>query len=242
MSEELLELSANDYLALFKERNALPKGHALKISPSLLNSWKYLQNVSPARHAQAYKEFENTINRIPFPGNVWTERGTEFERLAVEEKVPALASIIELIKDCEYQEHLEGEILVDNIPVYLHGYTDASDNVNQVIYDLKRKNKSSREEFRISSQTDIYLLLKPEAKQMEYLVAISTSVLPIPYDLTFARYVFKREEMGDIAERVRRDIRGLFAFLRANNLFDIYIKNFAVDADRNSVNESVKLD
>lgn len=217
-------------MPLLKIRKDKPR-YALKISASLLNSWKYLETVNPFYYNKSYKEFVNTIFRIPFGDTVWTLRGKEFEEVVIEGKVPMVESFTNRIKGSTFQEHVEGTIEVDEHIVYLHGYTDASDDNNNIVYDIKRKNDSSYEEFYNSYQTYLYLYLKPSAKEMTYLVGQSKDTNVLPENLVLKEYTYKREDMGDIDKKLKDDIRSFFSWLKKEGLFKAYVNNYTVDLE-----------
>lgn len=224
------------YLKKAQEENKLPDGHRLKISPSLLTSFRYLLDVSEEYLDGSFEDFKGAIRREERKDTVWTLRGKKFEELVMEGKIEEWNKYV-LGEKIEDQKHLEIELEVDGVPIYLHGYTDVYDAENKRIIDVKRKNRVKDKEFLLSAQTHCYLLMSDEIETMEYLIAINTSTTPIPHKRTGERNlelkheVYQRKDLGDIKKNVIDEIRNFITFLKRYDLYEDYVKAYSINEE-----------
>lgn len=187
-----------------------------KVTATLLNSWGYIWQVDDDKYQDAYNSFLKTLQRIKEPPNFFMLRGLEFEKDCYNGLVPDISKVI---RDGAYQVYLEKPLSVDGLNVRLVGVLDALKE--GVIYDIKRVNQYDLQKYYGSYQHHIYFELVEDADRFVYLVAAGTN----NSYLNFYQEEYAKEEKIDVAGAISQ----FYQFLRDNNLWEIYEKNWQIN-------------
>lgn len=186
-----------------------------KVTATLLNSWGYIWQVDDDKYQDAYDSFLKTLQRIKEPPNFFMLRGLEFEKDCYNGLVPDISKVI---RDGAYQVYVEKPLSVDGLSVRLVGVLDALKE--GTIYDIKRVNQYDLQKYYGSYQHHIYFELVEDADKFVYLVAAGTS----NEYLSFYREEYTKEEKIDVTGAISQ----FYQFLRENNLWEIYEKNWQI--------------
>lgn len=186
-----------------------------KVTATLLNSWNYIYEVDDDKYKEAYESFLKTLQRIKEPPNFFMLRGLEFEKDCYNGVV---ADISKVIRNGAFQVYLEKDIKVEDINVRLVGVLDVLKE--GVIYDIKRVNQYDLQKYYGSYQHHLYFELVEDAYKFVYLVAAGTS----DEHLTFYQEEYASHEKMDVVKAISQ----FYRFLRDNNLWEIYTKNWEI--------------
>lgn len=190
---------------------------SFKVTATLLNSWNYIYQVEDDKYQDAYDSFLKTLQRIKEPPNFFMLRGLEFEKDCYNGLVPDISRVI---RDGAYQVYVEKQISLDPYNVTLVGVLDVLKE--GVIYDIKRVNQYDLQKYYTSYQHHIYFELVGEAQKFVYLIAAGTSD-NLDY-LTFYQEEYTKQEKIDVVKAISQ----FYQFLRDNNLWEIYTKNWEI--------------
>ena len=186
-----------------------------KVTATLLNSWGYIWQVEDDKYPDAFNSFLKTLQRIKEPPNFFMQRGLDFEKDCYNGVVPDISKVI---RDGAFQVYVEKPIVVDQLNVTLVGVLDALKE--GVIYDIKRVNQYDLQKYLSSYQHHIYFELVGDADKFVYLVAAGTNN---DY-LTFYQEEYTHQDKIDVTKAISQ----FYQFLRDNNLWEIYEKNWEI--------------
>ncbi len=160
------------------------------ITKTLLDSWNYALSARGDTQDEAYKEFLDTLHRVPIAQKESMMNGIAFEtevykQARGEVRTPhpkweeGICKVAEIVKGAPTQIRLKMPIRVAGEDILLYGVLDAMKA--GTIYDVKFSNKSfgSAElagKYLDSSQHPIYLKIAPEAFAFEYIVSDGVDV------------------------------------------------------------------
>lgn len=160
------------------------------ITKTLLDSWNYALSARGDTQEEAYKEFLDTLHRIPCEQTDSMRNGIEFEnevymqargetRAAHPKWEEGICKVADIVKGAPTQIRLKMPIRAAGEDILLYGVLDSMKA--GVIYDVKFSNKSfgSAElagKYLDSAQHPIYLRLVPEAFAFEYIVSDGVDV------------------------------------------------------------------
>ena len=222
-----------------KDIASLPKKEKrIRITATLLNSWQYIWDCKnyvyegendeicyeeKLKEAQekAKQDFINMLNRIPTPDNEFMKKGREFEDKVCSGNDSVFSPIVE---NGIFQLKITKNIDIDGVPVILYGVLDVLKKGK--IYDIKRVQKYKYPKYKTSHQHTLYLFLVPEAIDFEYLICDDKVESPIIEKRKEAYHHehYIRENCEDIISVLRNFIN----YLKANDLFEIWINKWAM--------------
>lgn len=200
-----------------------------RLTPTLLNSWSNIFNCEDyvqdkedddisyedkvaKKMQEAKQEFINMLNRIPIPDNEYMKRGREFEKEVCEGRDEEFSPIVE---KGAFQVTLTKKIEVNNIPILLYGVLDVL-KAGRII-DIKRVKQFRYPKYKKSHQHAIYLELVPEAIDFTYIVRSDNG-----------KSDFENYNRNNI-ENIYNVISDFLSYLIANDLFEIYKTNYAME-------------
>ncbi len=197
-----------------------PKSERLRITQSLLSEWQW-----SFKKEDGWDQFLAALNRVPKQATKQMLDGTRFENClnhvldgeTIEENHEWYRPIRQLAKyldGAQQQVVLFREIEVDGQPMLLHGVLDFLKA--GVIYDTKFSKNYHLNKYLNSPQHPMYLALVPEARRFEYLSCDG-------------RWVYRECYPREIVDPIEPTIRQFLAFLKNNNLFEIYKNNWRVN-------------
>lgn len=135
-----------------------------KISASLINSYYYyLENKNKLGQYESFLE----ILSGKFTGNFWTERGNQYEAEVFEGKH---GKVSELVKPLAKQIWGNTLFKFPEFNIRLAGKVDVIDQTNNIIYDIKRVDKFSKDKYASSVQHLLYFYLFPKVTDFYYIV------------------------------------------------------------------------
>lgn len=192
-----------------------------KITASLFGSWNWLLNSTDEWREKNYNDFVNTLHGIRAERTPAMQRGIDFEALAMDGGVPEIS---QKIKGGAFQVYAEKIIVVDGIKYKLLGFMDALKA--GVISDTKRNNRYEYGNYMDSMQHWCYFVLAPKAYRFDYLIGSGYS--KAPYDATVTLHEESYYNDGLAEERVKEATRQLVSWLKAQNLYEVYKKNYEI--------------
>jgi hypothetical protein len=167
------------------------------------------------------EEFINLLKRIPTPDNEYMRKGREFENIVCTGGDPEFSPIV---NNGAFQVTVQREVDIDGVPLTLYGVLDVLKAGR--IMDIKRVVRYSCGKYKNSHQHSMYLYLVPEALDFTYLICddnIESDNLEKRYSAYhYENYV--RENSEDILQVISQ----FLSWLKANNLFDIYIQKWVM--------------
>lgn len=193
----------------------------LKVSASLLNSWKYLWECPESFQEKVYEGFVNSLKRIKTPPTEAMQRGIDFEKLCDNGDVPIISGII---KGGQFQYYAEKIYKIDNQEFKLVGYLDCLKEGE--IFDIKRNTRYEYGKYRTSYQHWCYFALVPEAFKFTYLIGSGYS--KNPYDESVEIHQESYENNGTADYKVISAVKQFVAWLKTMDLYDLYVKNFEI--------------
>lgn len=193
----------------------------LLITPSLLNSWKYiwespkavresesdevsLEDKMEAAGGRAMEEFLKALARERTPATEAQMRGIEYERETYLGRTPASP----YVEGGEWQVVGMRRKEILGIPFLLYGRLDCLKC--GIVYDIKRVGRYSAQKYLRSSQHKAYLDLFPSAYAFEYLADDGRRL---------HRERYYRDELGG---GIDEDIAHFAKWLEAKGLFEEY--------------------
>lgn len=160
------------------------------ITKTLVDSWYYAMSARGDAQEDAYKEFLDTLHRMPIEQTESMQNGIDFEtevykqakgvaRSAHPKWEEGICKVAKLLTGAPTQIRLKTPIKAAGEEILLYGILDALKA--GVILDVKFSNKSFGGidlpgKYLESSQHPIYLRLAPEAFAFEYIVSDGTDV------------------------------------------------------------------
>lgn len=194
----------------------------LRISASLLNSWAYLWEADEKWKDKVFEEFKQRLHGVRLPKTEAMQRGIDFEELAINGGVPIIS---QEIQGGVYQVYAQRYINVDGVDYKLLGYLDVLKS--GVIMDTKRNNQYEYGKYQTSYQHPMYFVLIPEAYEFRYLVGAGFSKAPYDPSVTIHREIYKND--GKSLETIIEAIRQFVSWLKANDLYEVYVENYKVE-------------
>lgn len=192
----------------------------LRITTSLLNSWRYiwlsadnvrefdsdtesLEDKIDKTQKRAYDSFIAYLKREPFETTEAMQKGIDFE----EDCYNGLTPFSEIIEKGIFQAKGQKLININGVEFQMFGILDVLKG--GIIYDIKRTSQYKVQKYQKSYQHAFYFYLFPNAKQFTYLV----------YDgKSYHQETYFREDCVDIKEV----IWDFYCYLKDNNLLEIY--------------------
>lgn len=199
----------------------------LLITPSLLNSWLYidlcrasvkeaetdticLEDKQDQASQKAFEAFKATLQRIKTPPTPAMQRGIEFEDLCCKGNQPQISPIIE---GGAFQIVGTREETIQGIDFLLYGRLDVLKN--GIIYDIKRVSQYKTQKYAHSAQHGFYMDLFENATQFTYLAYDN-------YDKLHKETYYRDQYKPTTAL-----ISEFIGFLKQNNLWDTYVELWA---------------
>lgn len=187
------------------------------ITPTLLNSWKYLLESDYS----SLEEFIKTLKKEPIEDTSRFEKGNQFEEYMV-------ANYPETLNGC-FQVKLYKEIVVDGIKYLLYGKADCIKA--GIITDYKHTSVYDVGKFYGSYQTAIYMELCLEAYKMQYVICNNFNKDKMTNNWQEDKEqlnLFKEEyQRNELKIDLNQEIRMFMSWLKAMNLLEIYQENWA---------------
>lgn len=227
---------------MIKKRNVisqLPKKETrLKITASLLNSWQRifdtkddvfenenddisLEDKIVLEMEKRKLEFINVLKRVKTPPTEHMLKGIEFENRVVQGLEPVFSPIV---AGAAYQVTLTRDAIVDNIPIRVVGVIDFLKA--GIIIDTKRVIRYKYPKYKTSHQHPAYFFLLPQCRIFDYLICDDNveSKDEAKRLKAYHKERYERENCEDILKVISQ----FFSWLKANDLFDLYIQNWAI--------------
>ena len=179
------------------------------ITASLLNSWLYLYKANENYIAKSYDDFIKTLNREPIEETPAIIKGREFEDKAYSGEIDYM---LPYVNNAEIQVKAKRNFTVDNNDYLIYGICDLLKG--GVIYDIKRVRQYERSKYNWSAQHIVYFYLFKGAYEFIYLAVDDNE------------HLYKEEYYSDqfnIKDFLSQIIRDFINFLKANNLYEIYL-------------------
>jgi len=173
------------------------------ITPTLLNSWKY------AIEKGSLEDFIATLNKEPMEVSEAIQRGFDFEEFMQEN--------YESTKGGSFQLKCSKEIG----QFVLYGRVDCLKA--GVITDYKYTGNYDVGKYYSNYQTPIYLELIPEAYKIQYIISNNFKKGMPMEDINLFCESYKRD---DIKIDILQEINQFVNWLKINNLFEIFDKNW----------------
>lgn len=217
----------------------LPKRETrLKITTTLLNSWQRIFDAKDDVHEgdndeisleeklflemeKRKQDFLNVLNRVKTPPTEHMLKGIEFENGVYNGIDPVFSPIVE---GGACQVSLHRDVMIDSLPVRVVGVLDSLKA--SIIYDVKRVISYKYPKYKTSHQHATYFFLVPQAPIFKYLVA-DNNVEHKDIEKRQKGYhieTYRRENCEDILKVISQ----FFSWLKANDLFDIYIQKWSI--------------
>lgn len=200
------------------------------MTQSLLGSWIYCINAEDDYAESAFDSFISTLRREDKEPTKAMQDGIMFEdminRMVAGEPLAGdynekwLGAAGYFARKCaggQPQVPVTGRLTVDGIDFVLYGICDYVKA--GIIMDIKKVTRYSYGKYQHSPQHPMYLRLLPEAKRFDYLIFDGTNTHIEPY---------RRGDFQPIEQTISEFIR----FLKDDDLFDIYKKFWAMNAER----------
>lgn len=191
------------------------------ITPTLLNAWLYYIHSREESEDVAKKSFLNCLEKIKQEPTSQMKRGIEFENSirAFDENNEqcediTAREICNIIKGGLWQEKIYKTINVDGIEILLYGIADIIKQ--NKIYDIKRVSKYQLPKYYRSSQHKIYLYCT-DLPFFDYLISDGKDVYIESYSCS---------NINILEHELKTLIRSFLNWLKLNNYYDIYTKNW----------------
>lgn len=194
------------------KQNALNKSTRYLITASLLNSWLYLFKTSENYYTKTYEDFIKTLSREPIEETPAIIKGREFEDKAYRGEIDYM---LPYVNNAEIQVKAKRNLKVDGQEYLIYGICDLLKG--GIIYDIKRVREYTRGKYNWSAQHYVYFYLFKGAYEFIYLA------------IDDYEHLFKEEYFSDsvdVKNFLSQIIRDFINYLKTNNLYDIYIKNW----------------
>ena len=209
-----------------------------RVTATLLNSWqrifdaKYdvkesekdevsLETKIQAEMDNRKEEFIKLLKRIPTPDNEFMKKGREFEDIVCRGGDPEFSPVV---NNGVFQVKVQRDVDIDGVPLTLYGVLDVLKAGR--IMDIKRVVRYSYGKYKTSHQHSMYLFLVPEALDFTYLICddnIESDNLEKRYSAYhYENYI--RENSEDILTTISQ----FLSWLKANDLFHLFIQNWAM--------------
>lgn len=202
------------------------------LTATLLNSWGYIEecakNVKESENdticledkieiarQNAFKDFLNTLNKVPCKPNEFMTRGIEFEKECYAGNNTCISPII---KGGLYQVKGYKWVEIEGMNILLYGVLDVLKG--GVIYDIKRVSRYSTQKYLHSYQHGLYMDLFNNAYKFTYLAYDGTNLHQETY------YREQYEPTINIAKR-------FINWLKENNLFKVYQEKWTAKERKN---------
>lgn len=199
------------------------KNPSYLITPSILDSFRWLNVCPPSWRDRAYGSIVSTIRREPWKPSNSAKRGMKFEQTVYakaysinESGSELFRSVVEIVKGGAYQKVLKKNIEVQGLDVVLYGKADVL--FNDKIIDIKTTEKFNKDNYLEGWQHRIYTFVS-DIKDFEYLI-----VLFEPYPSLTIMDVMKvpYESTGNELEEIKQETVKLFEWLKDERLFHDY--------------------
>lgn len=143
------------------------------ITPSLLNSFNWLQNCPPSWREKALADITRYLNRAPFEPNDSMKLGQEYENqvrklsqgMKVEGVMPTATEMANLVKGGTWQVKLKGYITVDQQRYCLYGRIDV---LTSEILDIKTTQDYKGEEKYLSTAQHLIYLYNARSRNWKH--------------------------------------------------------------------------
>jgi hypothetical protein len=187
----------------------MAKYEAKLLTPSLLNSWKWLENCPPTWSEKAYEDLDNYLNRRPIDKKVF-EKGNRFENqvqsvcrgIKISNKMPTVNEVAKIVKGGKWQQVTKCQIVLPEITFMLYGRKDI--DFPDMTIDIKTTGNYKNPDYYIDSyQHKIYLysdLINGHPKKMfKYVISDFESVYEIDIDMPKPEIL--KKEVFEIVQR-----------------------------------------
>jgi len=205
----------------------------LLITPSLLNSWLYIQECRKyVRESEedimciedkrdlasekALEEFLKYLRREPQEPSPAILKGIAFEEETLKGNTPAS----QIVKGGAYQLTGQAKIYVNGQAYLMYGRLDWIKG--GVIYDTKRVSRYEYPKYAKSYQHGFYFDLWQEAKEFDYLIYDDNEKLHI-----------EKYYRDDCANKTKEVIANFAKWLKQNNYWQIYFQNWKAKRKEN---------
>lgn len=182
------------------------------ITPSLLNSWKYV--ISLENEYGNLEDFKKVLSREPFESNEAIELGFKFEDFMIKNYEPT--------KNGCYQVKLSKNITTNTGEYVLYGRLDCLKA--GTIFDYKYTGSYDVGKFYGSYQTLIYFELCEEANEFEYLICNNYKEGKMLQELNLYKESYSRDSVKDID--IKQDIDNFMSWIKTNELYDLYCEKW----------------
>ncbi len=182
------------------------------ITPSLLNSWKYV--ISLENEYGNLEDFKKVLSREPFESNEAIELGFKFEDFMIKNYEPT--------KNGCYQVKLSKNITTKTGDYVLYGRLDCLKA--GTIYDYKHTGSYDVGKFYGSYQTLIYFELCEEANEFVYLICNNYKEGKALDELNLYRENYLRDSLKDID--IKQEIDNFISWLKTNELYNLYCEKW----------------
>ena len=182
------------------------------ITPSLLNSWKYV--ISLENEYGNLEDFKKVLSREPFESNEAIELGFKFEDFMIKNYEPT--------KNGCYQVKLSKNITTNTGEYVLYGRLDCLKA--GTIFDYKYTGSYDVGKFYGSYQTLIYFELCEEANEFEYLICNNYKEGKMLKELNLYKESYSRDSVKDID--IKQDIDNFMSWIKTNELYDLYCEKW----------------
>ena len=182
------------------------------ITPSLLNSWKYV--ISLENEYGNLEDFKKVLSREPFESNEAIELGFKFEDFMIKNYEPT--------KNGCYQVKLSKNITTNTGEYVLECRLDCLKA--GTIFDYKYTGSYDVGKFYGSYQTLIYFELCEEANEFEYLICNNYKEGKMLQELNLYKESYSRDSVKDID--IKQDIDNFMSWIKTNELYDLYCEKW----------------
>ena len=208
-----------------------------RITTTLLNSWQYIwdcinyvvetendeiskEDKITIAQGKAKADFVNYLNRIPIPDNENMKLGREYEDKVCSGGDDVFSPIVE---GGAFQVTVTKDVDILGVPITLYGVLDVLKGGR--IYDIKRIRKNYKyPKYKTSHQHGMYLYLVPEALDFTYLMCDDR--IDSKNEETRAKAHNTEHYVRENTEDIITVCTQFILWLKANNLFDIFIEKW----------------
>ena len=194
----------------------------IRLSKTLLDAWLY-----SFKKDDGYKDFLRTLNREKSPPTKAMLDGSRFESCVngvldgnpidrEHEWYKPVTQMAKYLKGSQQQVTLFREITVDGQDYLMHGVLDYLRA--GIIFDCKYSKTYHLNKYldAYTSQTQVYLYLVPEARQMEYLISDGN-------------YVYRERYPREIVPPLEPVIRNFVTFCENHGLYQVLLEKWRVN-------------
>lgn len=194
----------------------------IRLTKTLLDAWLY-----SFKTADGWKDFLKTLNREKIPPTKAMLDGIAFENCVNgvldgnpidrgHEWYKPVTQMAKYLKGSQQQVTLFREITVDGQDYLMHGVLDYLRA--GVIFDCKYSKTYHLNKYldAYTSQTQVYLYLVPEARQMEYIISDGN-------------YVYRERYPREIVAPLEPTIRNFINFCKQHELYDTLCEKWRVN-------------